>query len=199
MLREILQFRPAIPRFGLWCDDSSLKINARPADRFRLSGKVEHDFPLGTTLHFRAGTQQTEVPLALGSRAPDAVRALARALPRGVFVDGRAHEDGTELKFAETVIPAARLPRVRVITTDLGQRVRVLDANQVEFIGATHSRCFLTLLVDSRRTTLTLGEGTSAADSAQAVGNRCPSGFRAEIDGAVVTFWKCGDSTEIAA
>ena len=139
------------------------------------------------------------MPLALGSRATDAVRALTRALPRGVFIDGRANADITELKFTETVIPAARLPRVQVITTDLGQRVRLLDTHQVEFVGATCSRCFLTLLVDSRRTSLTLDQGTSACDSAHALASRCPAGFRAEVEGAVVTFWKSGDSTELAA
>ena len=199
MSLEILPFRPATPRFGLWCEDASLKIHAREADRFRLSGRVEHVFPIGTTLHFRAGNEETQVPLALGSRAPDAVRALSRALPRGIFVREARHELTCDLQFTETVIPAARLPRVRVISTDLGQRVRLLDTHQVEFVGATRSRCFLTLLVDSRRTTLTLEEGTSAADSAKAVGSRCPFGFRAEVEGAVVTFWKCGDSTEIAA
>ncbi len=199
MSLEILPFRAPTPRFGLWCDDASLKIDAQPVDRFRLSGQVEHDFPVGTTLHFRAGDEQTEIPLALGSRGSDAARALSRALPRGIFLDRKALEESTEIKLTETVIPAARLPRVRVITTDLGQRVRLLDVNQVELVGATRSRCFLTLLVDSRRTTLTLDEGTPSADSAKALASRCPSGFRAEVDGAVVTFWKSGDLTEIAA
>ena len=199
MALEILPFRSPAPRFSLWCDDASLKIDARPVDRFRLSGQVEHDFPVGTTLHFRSGDEQTEVPLALGSRGQDAVRALKRALPRGVFLDGKSAEDATDLQFTQTVIPAARLPVVRVITTDLGQRIRLLDTNQVELIGATRSRCFVTLLVDSRRATLTLDEGTSARDAAKALANRCPFGFRSEVEGAVVTFWKCGDSTEIAA
>ena len=199
MSLEILPFRSAAPRFGLWCDDASLKIAAQPRDRFVLSGKVEHVFPLGTTLHFRAGEDETEVPLALGSRAPDALRALTRALPRGIFVDAHSSELGTELKFTETVIPAARRPRVQVLTTDLGQRVRMLDANQVEFVGATRSRCFLTLLVDSRRSTLTIDEGTSASDTAHAVAARCPFGFRAEVECSVVTFWKTSDSTKIAA
>lgn len=199
MSLEILPFRPAAPRFGLWCDDASLKIEALPRNHFALSGRVEHVFPLGTTLHFRAGEDETEVPLALGSRAPDALRALTRALPRGTFVDARATDHGTELSFTQTVLPAAARPRVQVLTTDLGQRVRLLDVNQVELVGATRSRCFLTLRVDSRRSTLTLDEGTSAADTARAVASRCPFGFRAEVDGAVVTFWKGSDSTEIAA
>src|SRR3954453_5881157 len=101
MSLELLQFRPATPRFGLWCEDKSLEIQAQSQDRFRLSGQVEHDFPLGTTLHFRAGDEQTEVPLALGSKASDAVRALTRALPRGIFLDDRAQIGATELKFTE--------------------------------------------------------------------------------------------------
>jgi hypothetical protein len=199
MSLEILPFRPAAPRFGLWCDDASLKIAAQSRDRFMLSGKVEHVFPLGTTLHFRAGEEETEVPLALGSRATDALRALTRALPRGVFVDAHSNDLCTELKFTETVIPAARRPRVQVLTTDLGQRVRMLDTNQVELVGATRSRCYLTLLVDARRSTVTIDEGTSAADTAQALASRCPFGFRAEVTGSVVTFWKSSDSTKIAA
>ncbi len=199
MSLELLPFRSAVPRFGLWCDDASLKIFPRASDRFVVSGKVEHVFPLGTTLHFRSGEEETEVPLALGSRGPDALRALSRALPRGVFVDAHSSEISTELKFTQTVIPAARRPRVQVLTTDLGQRVRMLDANQVEFLGATRSRCFLTLLVDSRRSSLTLDENTSAAETARAVASRCPFGFRAEVDGSVVTFWKTSDSTQIAA
>jgi hypothetical protein len=199
MSLEILPFRPVPSRFGLWCDDASLKIDPQATNRFVVSGQVDHVFPLGTTLHFRAGEQETKVPLALGSRASDAVRALSRALPRGIFLDGRAHDDTTELRFTETVIPAARLPRVRVISTDLGQRVRLLDVNQVELVGATQSRCFLTLLVDSRRSIFALDEGMSATDSAEALASHCPAGFRAEVDGAVVTFWKCGDSTELAA
>jgi hypothetical protein len=199
MSLEILPFRPAVPRFALWCDDASLKIAAQPRDRFVVSGKVEHVYPLGTTLHFRSGEAVTEVPLALGSRAPDALRALTRALPRGIFVDAHTSDVTTEVKFTETVIPAARRPRVQVLTTDLGQRVRMLDSNQVEFVGATRSRCFITVLVDSRRSTLTLDEGTSAADTAQAVASHCPFGFRAEVDGAAVTFWKSSDSTQIAA
>ena len=199
MSLEILPFRSASPRFGLWCDDTSLKIAAQSRDRFAVSGQVQHVFPLGTTLHFRAGEEETEVPLALGSRAPDALRALTRALPRGIFVDAHSNERVTEVKFTETVIPAARRPRVQVLTTDLGQRVRMLDSNQVEFLGSTRSRCFLTLLVDSRRSTLTIDEGTSASDTAQAVASRCPFGFRAEVEGSVVTFWKTSDSTKIAA
>lgn len=199
MSLELLPFRSATPRFGLWCDDASLKIAAQPRDRFVVSGKVEHVFPLGTTLHFRAGDEETEVPLALGSRATDALRALTRALPRGVFVDAHSSEVSTQLTFTETVSPAARRPRVQVMTTDLGQRVRMLDANQVEFVGATRSRCYLTLLVDARRSTLTIDEGTSAADTALMVAGRCPFGFRAEVEGAVVTFWKTSDSTKIAA
>ncbi len=199
MSLEILPFRSASPRFGLWCDDESLKIAAQSRDRFTLSGKVEHVFPLGTTLHFTSGEQETEIPLALGSRAPDALRALTRALPRGIFVAAHSNNLGTELTFTQTVIPAARRPRVQVLTTDLGQRVRVLDTNQIELVGATRTRCFITLLVDSRRSTLTVDEGTSAADTAQAIAGRCPFGFRAEVEGAVVTFWKTSDSTKIAA
>jgi hypothetical protein len=199
MSLEILPFRPAVPRFGLWCDDASLKIAAQPRDRFVVSGKVEHVFPLGTTLHFRAGSDETQVPLALGSRAPDALRALTRALPRGVFVAAHSNDFATELTFTQTVSPAARRPRVQVLTTDLGQRVRMLDVNQVEFVGATRSRCFITLRVDFRRSTLTLDEGTSAADTAHAAAHRCPFGFRAEVEGAVVTFWKMSDSTQLAA
>jgi hypothetical protein len=199
MALELLPFRTPAPRFALWCDDASLKIDTQPADRFRLSGKVEHDFPVGTTLHFRSGKEETQVPLALGTRAPDVVRALRRALPRGVFIGGKSAAEATELTFTQTVIPAARLPVVRVLTSDLSQRLRLLDTNQVEVIGATKSRCFVTLLVDSRRTTLTLDEGTSALDTAKALGSRCPFGFRAEVEGSIVTFWKCGDSTEIAA
>lgn len=199
MSLELLPFRAATPRFALWCDDASFKIASQPRDRFMLSGKVEHVFPLGTTLHFRAGDEETQVPLALGSKASDALRALTRALPRGIFVDAHASDTGTELKFTETMLPAAARPRVQVLTTDLGQRVRMLDSNQVELVGATRSRCYLTLLVDSRRSTLTVDEGTSAAQTARLLASRCPFGFRAEVDGSIVTFWKTSDSDRIAA
>ena len=55
------------------------------------------------------------------------------------------------------------------------------------------------MLVDSRRTTLTLDEGTSAHATAQAIGDRCPFGFRAEVEGNIVTFWKSSDSDRVAA
>lgn len=197
---ELLPFRPASPRFNLWCDDQSLKIAAQAKNQFLVSGRVEHVFPLGTTLHFQAGPHEsTDVPLALGSRPSDALRALTRALPRGIFVDAHATPEGEALRFTETVIPAASRPRVTVLTTDLGQRVWMLDVNQVELIGATRARCFITVLVDTRRTTLTLDEGTSAQATAHAIAARCPFGFRAEVEGNVVTFWKSSDSDRVAA
>lgn len=197
---ELLPFRPASPRFSLWCDDESLKIAAEGKNRFFVSGQVEHVFPLGTTLHFQAGAHEaTEVPLALGSRPSDALRALTRALPRGIFVDAHATAEGEALRFTETVIPAASRPRVTVLTTDLGQQVRMRDVNQVEILGATRARCFVTVLVDARRTTLTLDEGTSACATAQAIADRCPFGFRAEVETNVVTFWKSSDSDRVAA
>ena len=199
MSLELLPFPAVGPRFGLWCDDESLAIESSTRDSFTVSGKVEHVFPLGTTLHFRANGEETEVPLALGSRGPEALRALSRALPRGIYVRAESNDDATTLKFAETFVPAARRPRVQVLTTDSRQRVRLLDTNQLEVVGAAQSRCFVTLLVDTRRSTFALGEGTSAADAARAIAKACPSGFRAEVDGSVVTFWKGSDSDQVAA
>jgi hypothetical protein len=97
------------------------------------------------------------------------------------------------------VIPAAPLPEVRVLTTDLVQRVRSLDANQIEFLGATGTRCFITVFVNSRRATFAVDAGTSAADTARAVAGRCPFGFRVEVEGAVVSFFHGSDPTKIAA
>ncbi|GEM_PF-1746479 len=199
MSLEILPFPAVGPRFGLWCDDESLKVQPESRDSFTVSGTVEHVFPLGTTLHFRANGEETEVPLALGSRGPEALRALSRALPRGIYVRSESNDDATTLKFAETFAPAARRPRVQVLTTDLGQRIRLLDTNQLEVVGATKSRCFITLLVDTRRSTVALDKATSAAGAARAIARACPFGFRAEVEGAVVTFWKSSDSDQLAA
>ena len=53
--------------------------------------------------------------------------------------------------------------------------------------------CLLTILCDSRRATIKVEGGTSAQHTAARVGANVPHGFRALVDGPVVSVWKDAD------
>jgi hypothetical protein len=84
-------------------------------------------------------------------------------------------------------------PRLRIFATDLVQRVRQLADNEVEFLGATGGDSQLTILCDSRRVTISVPGGSSAQATAVRVGASMPHGFRALVDGPVVSVWKNAD------
>jgi hypothetical protein len=113
----------------------------------------------------------------------------------------RANDRDGELEVAlqETTLPAARPPFAQIFTTDLEQRVRRLDDNRFELQGETAGQCLITLRVDTRRTLIAVPKATSARETALFIAARVPAGYRAEVEGAVITLWKDADLRTIAA
>jgi hypothetical protein len=90
-------------------------------------------------------------------------------------------------------------PRLRIISTDLSQRVRQLDENAIEFVGSTGGDCLLTILCDRRRSTISIPGGTSGRATAARVAASMPLGYRALVDGAIVRVWKDADFFSMVA
>ena len=188
------------PRVTLWCEDPSLGVERRgPA--FKLTGQVEHEFPDGTTLHLDAEAIDValDVPLALNSRPADAARALQKNLPRGLAIDVRGDGDDVLVKVLETVVPAAKLPKVRVFVTDPALRVRMIGPNEFELEGTTDFACQLGLQIDSFRTAVELGDRCSASAAAERAAGSVPRGYFARREGARVSIWKDADLRRQAA
>lgn len=183
--------------FRLFSAVPQLQVRPKGLGRFFLSGIVPSFADPALELHSPAGS--VDVPLAQHSRAADAVRALTRRLPRGVRAQSRELEQGVELTLQETVVPAAAVPRVTVMSTDTQQRVRVLDDNRFELIGAVGDDCLITLGVERRRATIAVARGTSAADTAALLAARAPHGYVATAEGSIVTVWKDADLSTLAA
>lgn len=178
-------------RFRVHTDDPTFLVEWRGGTRFFLSGEVSAD--PSANLDVNTPSNSVEVSLATHSRAEHAVAMLRRSLPRDVAMTSSPQVDGVEIVLQETVVPAARPPRVRIFTTDLVQRVRQLDENKVEFIGASGGDSHLTVLCDSRRATIFVPAGSSAQVTAARVGASVPHGFRALVDGPTVSVWKDAD------
>lgn len=197
---DVIPFRRPGPGVTLWCEDPSLGVERR-GPSYRLSGQVEHEYPDGTTLHLDAEALDVEldVPLALNSRPADAVRALQRNLPRGLAIDVRSDGDDVVVKVIETVVPAAKLPTVRVFVSDPSLRVRMIGPNEFELEGTTEFACQLALQIDSFRTTLELGERVSGAAAAERTASAVPRGYFAKRDGARVAIFKDADLRRQAA
>jgi len=54
-------------------------------------------------------------------------------------------------------------------------------------------KCLVTILCDTRRVTIELRAGLSAKAAAATVGANVPHGYRALVDGPVVSVWKDAD------
>lgn len=184
--------------FRLFSDEPQLSIRSTGRGRFILNGEVPQF--RDPALRFESRLGHALVPLNDGSGPFDAFHALKRRLPRGVLA--RATElDAGELEVAlqETTLPAARPPFAQIFTTDLKQRVKRLDDNRFELLGATAGECLITLRVDQRRALIAVAGATSAHDTAKLIAARVPPGYRAEVDGAVIALWKDADVRTIAA
>lgn len=178
-------------RFRVHTDDPTFQVAWRGGTRFHLSGEVSAD--PSSSLDVDTPSDTFEVSLATHSRAEHAVALLRRSLPRDVAMRVEPKQDGVEIVLQEALVPAARPPRLRIFTTDLVQRVKQLDENKVEFLGASGADCHLTVLCDSRRVTIFVPGGSSAQVTAARVGASVPHGFRALVDGPTVSVWKDAD------
>lgn len=180
-----------VSRFRVHSEDPAFHVEWRGGARFALSGEVAFD--PSAELDVSTPHEQVEISLATHSKAEHAVAALRRALPRSIAMRHEALEDGVEIVFTEALVPAAKTPRFRILSTDAQLRVRQLDENKLEFLGGIGDDCLLTILCDSRRVTIELCGGTSAQATAARVGASVPHGYRALVDGPVVSVWKDAD------
>lgn len=168
--------------FAEWCGGS----------RFRLSGEVSSRPEASLDVSTPEGP--VEVTLPTGALPEHAIKRLKRALPRSVSLR-QIEDDGhaVRVQLLETTPSAAKLPRLRIISSDLRQRVIQLAENQVEFVGSSAHPCLITVLCDGRRVTLRLPAVCSARATAATVGANAPAGYRALVDGATVSVWKDAD------
>lgn len=186
-----------VRRFHLESSDPSFHIERQGSARFLLSGYVSEE-PT-TEVGVETPTTTFGVTLATQSRPEHAVARLVRELPRDVAVQVHERLDGLEVTLIEALVPAARPPRVRVLTTDLVQRFVQLDENRFEVQGAVGADCLLTLLCDSRRVTLELAQGLSAGATAIRIAASVPHGYRGLADGTIVSIWKDADFFSMVA
>jgi hypothetical protein len=180
-----------LSRFRVHSEDPSFHVQWRGGTRFALSGEVSLD--PSAELDVSTPDSLVEISLARRSTPEHAVAALRRALPRSIAMRTESHNDGVEIVFQEALVPAAKTPRFRIISTDAQLRVRQLDDNKIEFIGGLAGDCLITILCDTRRVTIQLDGGLSAQALAAKVGSNVPHGFRALVDGPVVSVWKDAD------
>ncbi|MDP1822034.1 MAG: hypothetical protein Q8L48_02285 [Archangium sp.] len=163
----------------------------RGGSRFVLTGEVNLD--PSAELDVSTPNDMVEINLARRSTPEHAVAMLRRALPRSISMRHEQLEDGVEVIFQEALVPAAKTPRFRIFSTDAVLRLKQLDENKIEFQGGVGEDCLLTVLCDSRRVTLSIPGGSSALAIAARVGSNVPHGFRALVDGPVVSVWKDAD------
>lgn len=186
-----------VARFRVHSDDPTFRVSWRGGTRFELTGAVSSE-PTAE-LDVTTPSDAFEVSLACRSTPEHAVALLRRSLPRDVVMAHERTEDGVEVVFHEALVPAAAPPRLRIFSTDLVQRTRQLDENKVEFVGPTGAECHLTILCDRRRVTIQLPAGSSALHTAARVGASMPQGYRALVDGPVVSVWKDADFFSMVA
>jgi hypothetical protein len=184
-------------RFRIHSDDPTFRVAWRGGSRFELSGEVSSD--PSAELDVETPGSDFEVALAQHSTPEHAVAQLRRSLPRDVVMRQRSTSDGVEVAFTEALLPAAALPRLRIWSTDLAQRVRQVADNAVEFVGCAGADAHLTILCDRARVTVRLPGGTSARGSAARVGASMPHGYRALVDGAMVSVFKDADFFSLVA
>jgi hypothetical protein len=181
----------SVSRFRVHSDDPSFHVTWRGGSRFALSGEVTLD--PSAELDVSTPNDMVEISLARRSTPEHAVAMLRRALPRSISMRHEAVEDGVEVIFQEALVPAAKTPRFRIFSTDAVLRVKQLDENKIEFQGGVGDDCLITVLCDSRRVTLSIPGRSSALAIAARVGSNVPHGFRALVDGPVVSVWKDAD------
>lgn len=190
MYEEPIQLS-SLSRFRVHSEDPSFHVTWRGGSRFALTGEVSLD--PSAELDVTTPNNMVGVSLARRSTPEHAVAMLRRALPRSISMRHQDVEDGVEVIFQEALVPAAKTPRFRIFSTDGALRVKQLDENKIEFQGGVGDECLITVLCDSRRVTLTLPRGSSALAIAARVGSNVPHGFRALVDGPVVSVWKDAD------
>lgn len=180
-----------LSRFRVHSEDPAFHVQWRGGSRFALTGEVELD--PSAELDVSTPDALVEISLATHSKGEHAVAALRRALPRSIAMRHEVLEDGVEIVFHEALVPAAKTPRFRILSTDAQLRVRQLDDHKLEFLGGVGDDSLLTILCDSRRVTIEVSGGTSAQATAARVGANVPHGYRALVDGPVVSVWKDAD------
>ena len=184
-------------RFRVRSDDPTFQVCWKGGSRFELSGEVSND-PTAE-LGVDTPSDSIEVSLEQKSTPEHAVALLKRHLPRDVLLTHTRTDDGIEVIFHEALVPAAMPPRLRLFSTDLLQRIRQLDENKVEFLGASGADSHLTILCDRKRVTIVIAGGSSARSTAARVGASMPHGYRALVDGPVVSVWKDADFFSMVA
>jgi len=192
VFEDVIPFPAA--RFSLHSDDPTFTVQRRGGARFLVSGEVSRAPAMELGVETPSGG--FEVPLAQKTTADQAVSRLKRALPRDVAMTRHTTPEGVEVRLTEAVVPAARPPRLRLLSTDLVQRVRQLEENKVELIGSVGADCHLTIFCDTRRVTIALTQGTPAQATAIRIAGNVPSGYRALVDGPTVAVWKDADFFE---
>ena len=181
-----------VSRFRVHSEDPSFHVTWRGGSRFALSGEVSLD--PSAELDVSTPDDMVEISLARRSTPEHAVALLRRALPRSISMRHTQVEDGIEVVFQEALVPAAKTPRFRIFSSGAALRLKQLDENKIEFTGGLGADdCIITVLCDSRRVTLSLPHGSSAQAIAARVGSNVPHGFRALVDGPVVSVWKDAD------
>lgn len=181
----------SVSRFRVHSEDPSFQVTWRGGSRFELSGVV--NLSPSAELDVSTPTDDVEVALAHRSTPQHAVTMLRRALPRGILMRHQRIEDGVEVVFHEALVPAAKTPRFRVFSTDAAVRLMQLQDNTIEIQSGASGDTLLTILCDSRRSTLSVAQGTSASAIAALIAAHVPHGFRALVDEAVVSVWKDAD------
>jgi hypothetical protein len=184
-------------RFHLESSDPSFRIQRQGAARFLLWGAVS-ETPV-THLEVETPSSSFDVLLATESGPPHAVEKLKRALPRDVVMHVRDQPAGLEVSLAEAIVPAAKPPRLRVWSTDLVQRVIQLEENRVEICGPVGADAHLTICCDSRRVTIAVTRGLTAGTTAVRIAACVPHGFRALVEGSIVSVWKDADFFSMVA
>lgn len=187
----------SVRRFHLESSDPAFVIERQGSSKFLLSGRVS-DEPT-TELGVETPSSAFDVTLATSSGPEHAVATLKRDLPRDVLMQVMERIGGLELSFSEALVPAAKPPRLRVISTDLVQRISQLDENRVEVRGAIGADALLTILCDSRRVTISVHKGLSATATAIRIAASVPRGYRALADGPIVSVWKDADFFSMVA
>jgi hypothetical protein len=66
-------------------------------------------------------------------------------------------------------------------------------------VGASGADSHLTILCDRKRVTIVIAAGSSARATAVRVGASMPHGYRALVDGPVVSVWKDADFFSMVA
>ncbi|MBL8935883.1 MAG: hypothetical protein JNM69_15105 [Archangium sp.] len=187
----------SVRRFHLESSDPAFHVERQGSSKFLLSGQVS-DEPT-TALGVETPSSAFDVTLATSSGPEHAVATLKRDLPRDVVMQVMERIGGLEISLSEALVPAAKPPRLRVISTDLVQRITQLDENRIEVRGAIGADALLTILCDSRRVTISVHKGLSSTATAIRIAASVPHGYRALADGPIVSVWKDADFFSMVA